>query len=234
MIEFNGVDFGFYNHPLLFQNFSVAISQGQTTAILGPSGSGKSTLVRLICGLLSPDAGKILLDKNIHARMGVVRGALFQEDTLIPWMNTLCNAMFPNNNHKNKLVTEKAMQRLTDVGLADSAFKLPHELSSGMKKRLEFVRALMNDDAFLVADEPFSALDFHQRKMLWQLWQRTVCDSNRTAVIVTHDITEAVELGDRIIVISNKLPARITLDVKAEEVNNTAIREKLIIDTLLR
>jgi ABC-type nitrate/sulfonate/bicarbonate transport system ATPase subunit len=233
VIELRETAFGFPKGPDLFQSLSISFASGQTTAILGPSGSGKSTIVRLVCGLLQPTAGEILLDGTTRAQAGLVRGALFQDDTLVPWLSTIENAVFPMRVASVPALSDRAMARLSEVGLKAAISKLPHELSSGMKKRLEFVRATVNDDRYLIADEPFSGLDFHQKRALWQLWRDHMQGSERTAVLVTQDIAEAMALADRVVVISSSLPVRVVLEADVESFSDSGACEDAIVSALL-
>lgn len=187
-----------------------------------------------MCGLLAPREGLILLDGGARARPGLVRGALFQDDTLVPWLSTLENALFPMQATSMPALANKTRSQLDEVGLTPALSKLPHELSSGMKKRLEFVRATINDDRYLVADEPFSGLDFHQKRTLWGLWRAAMQSEGRTGIIVTQDVVEAMALADRLIVISNSLPVRIVLDRDAKSFTNALACEEAIVSALLQ
>jgi ABC-type nitrate/sulfonate/bicarbonate transport system ATPase subunit len=233
VIALQDVHFSFASDLKLFEGFSMTFEAGKTTALLGPSGCGKSTLVRLICGLLSPSSGHVSVATQQSTEAGRVRGVLFQDDTLIPWLTCAQNAVFPNHSDTCSEVNTRARRLLEAVELGHALSQLPHELSAGMKKRLEFVRALLADDAFLVADEPFTALDFHQKRQLWRLWREQMAEGQRTGVIVTHDPAEAVALADRIIVISSSKPVQVILDKTTNSEADRSDAEAQIIAALL-
>ncbi len=233
LIELRDIHFGFQEGRSLFSGLTITFPFGKTTAILGPSGSGKSTIVRLICGLIEPDAGSVLVDGSNVSGAGHVRGVLFQEDTLVPWLPAVDNAMFPRQAKRSPSVRVQATEQLIALGLGDALTKLPHELSAGMKKRLEFVRAVIADEEFLVADEPFTELDFHQKRLLWRQWRTLMQSGNRTGIIVTHDPAEAIAIADRIVVISATMPSTIVLDVTIESEADSATLESAIVEALL-
>ncbi|MCC7055103.1 MAG: ABC transporter ATP-binding protein [Gemmatimonadaceae bacterium] len=213
MISFRSVDFAFGRRPVL-SAFSLECHPGTTTALLGPSGCGKSTLVRLACGLLAPQAGTVLAGER-NVKLGDVKGVLFQEDTLLPWLGASKNAWFPRR-YDGLQRPEKLRVLFDEFGLSGAEALLPHELSMGMRKRVELVRALCADDRYLVGDEPFSALDVHQRHRLWSFWRKEIEETGRVALLVSHDLDEALTVADRILLLSPDAPTRIQLSVARE------------------
>jgi NitT/TauT family transport system ATP-binding protein len=191
-----------------------AIEAGSFVSVVGPSGCGKSTLLRLIAGLDSPTMGK--LRRGGDALDGPSRdvGIVFQDHVLFPWASVLDNVMLPADvlSLPKAAARERAFWLLELTGLKDFAGHRPHALSGGMKQRAAFCRALLADPQVLLLDEPFGALDALTREELSlelsRLWQ----DLGRTALFITHDIDEAVLLGDRLIVMSRR-PGRIRLDI---------------------
>jgi NitT/TauT family transport system ATP-binding protein len=195
----------------------LAIESGSFVSVVGPSGCGKSTLLRLIAGLEGPTEGKLL---RYGAELdGPSRdvGIVFQDHVLFPWASVLENVMLPADvlSLPKGAALERARWLLDLTGLKDFAGHKPHVLSGGMKQRAAFCRAVLADPQLLLLDEPFGALDALTREELSlemsKLWQ----DLGRTALLITHDIGEAILLGDRIIIMSDR-PGRIRLDMKVD------------------
>jgi len=185
---------------------SLDVKEGEFVSLLGPSGCGKTTLLRMIAGLEEPTSGHI----HLHGRGLDGLGFVFQRDVLLNWRTILENVLLPIDfkNKKPKAYTEKASQLLATFGLKGFENKRPWELSGGMRQRAAICRALIDDPELLLMDEPFGALDALTRDELnvelQSLWQKT----RKTAIFVTHSISEAVFLSDRVVVISDK-PGRI-------------------------
>jgi NitT/TauT family transport system ATP-binding protein len=195
----------------------LAIESGSFVSVVGPSGCGKSTLLRLVAGLEEPTEGRLL--RYGAALDGPSRevGIVFQDHVLFPWASVLENVMLPADvlSLPNASALERARWLLELTGLKDFAGHKPHMLSGGMKQRAAFCRAVLADPQLLLLDEPFGALDALTREELSlelsRLWQ----DLGRTALLITHDIGEAILLGDRIIIMSDR-PGRIRLDMKVD------------------
>ncbi|MCL2724892.1 MAG: ABC transporter ATP-binding protein [Polyangiaceae bacterium] len=183
---------------------------GEIIVLLGPSGCGKSTILKCIAGLIAPTKGEVLLDgRSVHG-VGRDRGMVFQSYTSFAWLTVLENVAYGlrlQGIAKSK-THELAMQYIELVGLKDFAKRYPKELSGGMKQRVAIARTLINRPKLLLMDEPFGALDPHTR---WDM-QGLLLDISRkednTIVLVTHDVTEAVYVGDTAFVLTNR-PARI-------------------------
>ena len=195
----------------------LAIESASFVSVVGPSGCGKSTLLRLIAGLEEPTEGR--LRRYGAALDGPSRevGIVFQDHVLFPWASVLENVMLPADvlSLPKAAALERARWLLELTGLKDFAGHKPHMLSGGMKQRAAFCRAVLADPQLLLLDEPFGALDALTREELSlelsRLWQNL----GRTALLITHDIEEAILLGDRLIVMSDR-PGRIRLDMRVD------------------
>jgi NitT/TauT family transport system ATP-binding protein len=184
--------------------FDLDVRPGEFLCLLGPSGCGKSTLLNLLAGFSAVDGGEISVDGEVVDGPGPERGVLFQTPTLFPWLTTLDNVLYgPRARGERGPETRVRAERLLEtVGLSAAAHSYPHELSGGMRHRAAFARVLINRPSLLLMDEPFGALDAITRasmqRFLLELWDR----DRMTVVFVTHDVEEAVLLGDRICVMS--------------------------------
>ena len=189
---------------------------GEFVALLGPSGCGKSTLLRLVAGLEAPCAGRLSMDGRVIEGPDPSRVVVFQDPTLYPWRTVWRNVALGLEARKLLRHRREAVDdALRLVGLTGFANAYPHQLSGGMAQRAALARALVNDPVLLILDEPFGQLDSLTRiamqAELVSIWQR----SGFTALLVTHDVEEALLLAGRVIVLSDR-PAQI----KAEVVNN--------------
>ncbi len=192
------------------ENLSLEVKNEEFVVIVGPSGCGKSSLLYLTAGLNSPTEGEIRVAGDTVEGPSAERGMVFQSYTLFPWLTVAQNIEFglkqkkmPANERK-KIVDDYLKQ----VGLENFANHFPKQLSGGMKQRVAIARSLANDPKILLMDEPFGALDSQTRlqmqQLLLQVWEK----SRKTVVFVTHDIDEAIMLGDRVFVMGSK-PGRI-------------------------
>jgi NitT/TauT family transport system ATP-binding protein len=190
------------------------IASGTFVSVVGPSGCGKSTMLRLMAGLEQPTTGELRRNGELLNGPSSEVGVVFQDHVLFPWASVLDNVLLPADvlGLPKTPARERALWLLRLTGLEEFADKRPHLLSGGMKQRAAFCRALLADPRLLLLDEPFGALDALTREELSlelsRLWQ----DLGRTALLITHDIDEAILLGDRVIVLSSR-PGRIRLDM---------------------
>jgi ABC-type nitrate/sulfonate/bicarbonate transport system ATPase subunit len=189
------------------------VAENDFVTILGPSGCGKSTLLRMVAGLDTPSAGQIRLDGQIVTQPGADRGMVFQSYTLFPWLNVLQNVCFGLREKGMPVAQqqEKAWHFLNKVGLQDFAAHYPKQLSGGMQQRTALARALANDPRILLMDEPFGALDHQTRELMQELLQDIWQSERKTVLFVTHDIDEAIFMGNRVVVMSAR-PGRIKCD----------------------
>ena len=200
------------NLPVL-EHISFTAQKGEFVALLGPSGCGKSTLLRLVAGLDLPKSGQIFLGDQPISGPHPSRVVVFQDPTLYPWRTIWSNtALGLEAQGRLKQNRHRVDDALKVVGLQDFANAYPHQLSGGMAQRAALARALVNDPRLLILDEPLGKLDSLTRiamqSELTRLWQ----DSGFTALLVTHDVEEALFLANRVIVFSDR-PARVITEI---------------------
>ena len=187
------------------EDINLQVKEGEFLVLVGPSGCGKSTLLSLLAGLEQVDEGTIKLDGADVVEPGRDRLVMFQQDALFPWLDALENVLFglrlkPGLADAER--TEAARYYLDLVGLADKEKAHPHELSGGMRQRVALARSLAPNPRVLLMDEPFSALDALTREQLYGDIQEIFTKRKKTIVLVTHNIREAVCLGDRVVLFS--------------------------------
>jgi NitT/TauT family transport system ATP-binding protein len=187
------------------ESVSLSVAEGEFVCLVGPSGCGKSTILSLIAGLELPDAGRVLADGSPVTGPGRDRMVMFQESALFPWLDVTGNVLFglrlkPNLTREAR--RDVARYHLQMVGLTKFARANVHELSGGMKQRVALARALAPNPRVLLMDEPFGALDAMTREQLYGDVQRIWSERKKTIVFVTHDVREAVCLGDRVVLMS--------------------------------
>lgn len=192
------------------EDVSLTIADGEFSVIVGPSGCGKSTLLRLVAGLITPSEGAIRLEGEPVAGPSRDRGMVFQSYTLFPWLTVIKNVEF-GLSLKGFAADERrsiAQRYIERVGLEGFESAYPKQLSGGMMQRVALARALANDPKVLLMDEPFGALDSQTRSLMQELLLRVWEDSHKTVLFITHDIDEALFLGDRVHVMTAR-PGRI-------------------------
>ena len=192
-------------------NVSLSVNEGEFVCLVGPSGCGKSTLLNLIAGLDQADTGDLVSDGQPISGTGRERMVMFQEHALFPWLDVIGNVLFglklkPNLSPQDRM--EVARYYLQLVGLERFAHSNVHELSGGMKQRVALARALAPNPRVLLMDEPFAALDAMTREQLYDDLQAIWEKRRKTILFVTHNVREAVCLGDRVILFSPN-PGRI-------------------------
>lgn len=193
-------------------DISFTVDPGEFLAIVGPSGCGKSTLLSLLCGLMEPDQGEILLD-GLPIRQAVGQGRIgymLQKDHLFEWRTILSNACLgPELLHALTPDTKQEIAAMLDTyGLGAFKDARPSQLSGGMRQRAALVRTLALKPELLLLDEPFSALDYQTRLSVCDDISSIIRNAKKTAVLVTHDLSEAISIADRILVFS-KRPGRV-------------------------
>lgn len=186
------------------ENINLAVDEGQFVCVVGRSGGGKSTLVRAVAGLTRLTAGAVLVAAAPVTGPGADRAMVFQEDTVFPWLRVRENVEFglrAKGLSKTECV-ERARRWLDAVGLAEFEGSWPRELSGGMRKRVALATVFATGARILLMDEPFGALDFVTRAILHDVLLDLWAQTRNTILFVTHDIEEALVLGDRILVVS--------------------------------
>lgn len=212
-LEVSGLCYSYHSmdgETQALSNISFTVDTGEFIAIVGPSGCGKSTLLSLFSGLLKPDEGKILIDGTPLSESKVRIGYMLQKDHLFEWRTILSNASLGleiqhkmDECHKNNL-----QELMTSYGLGSFENARPSELSGGMRQRAALIRTLALEPDILLLDEPFSALDYQTRLSVCDDISTIIRGRGKTAILITHDLSEAVSVADRIVILS-KRPGRI-------------------------
>ena len=209
MIALKGVGKRFANGTQALRDLSFTIGAGEFVSLLGPSGCGKSTALRLVAGLLAPDAGEITYSDGKPET-----GFVFQEPTLMPWADALTNARLPLDlkGWPRDQANAVAAAALFEVGLGQFVHAYPRELSGGMKMRVSLARAMAAGPKLLLLDEPFAALDEITRNQLGDDLLRLWRDNGLTVLFVTHSVSESSYLSQRVLVMTPR-PGRIAGDI---------------------
>lgn len=197
----------------VIEGVSFTVAAGSLVCFLGPSGCGKSTLLRMIAGFTTPSAGQILVDGKVVTGPQTGHIFVFQEDGLFPWMTARENVAVGARRYTDKRERRaRVLEYLDLVGLAGFENHYPYELSGGMRRRVEIARALIANPEILFLDEPFGALDFVTRMQMREEILNVHAMFPTTILFITHDIDEALQLGDHVIVLSER-PSRILEDL---------------------
>lgn len=192
------------------KNLNLDIYQGEIVSIVGPSGCGKSTLLSIIAGLLKPSSGYVKINGITVDKPCEDIGYMFQKDQLLEWRNILQNVVIglEVQGKLNKDTTELAKTMLINYGLGDFLNSYPYQLSGGMRQRVALIRTLLLEPYLLLLDEPFSALDYQTRLAISDEIGLILKKEKKTAILVTHDIAEAISMSDRVVILSNR-PAQV-------------------------
>jgi len=199
-------------------SITLRIPRGQFVSIVGASGSGKSTLLSLVAGLAQPTSGSVLLDDNPVTGPGPDRGLVFQAGAVYPWRTVARNVAFGLELLRRLPPAERAGRvawYLEETGLTALRDALPKNLSGGQRQRVAIARALACEPQVLLLDEPFGALDVQTKEDMQVLTRRIWADLGMTVLVVTHDVEEAVFLGQRVIVLGSH-PGRVVADLPVE------------------
>lgn len=196
-------------------NINLSVNSGEFISIVGPSGCGKSTLLNIIAGIIKPSEGQVLVDEETISGYSPKLGYMFQRDHLFEWLNVWENICLglkiqKKLNDENK---HKIESLLKNYNLWSFRKHKPSELSGGMRQRAALIRTLALDPEVLLLDEPFSALDFQTRLTVCDEIYKIIKKENKTVIMVTHDISEAISTSSRIVILS-KRPAKIKQDLE--------------------
>lgn len=213
LLEINNVSLN-YQTPkdeiTAIKNLSLYCNKGDFMSIIGPSGCGKTTVLSLIAGLISPTSGEIRLNGENRSARRENLGYMLQKDQLFPWRSIEKNVYLPLEikKIKGKTAKEKALSLLKKYGLYEFKNNYPDELSGGMRQRAALIRTLVSDPELLLLDEPFSALDYQTRLSVCDDVYKIIKSERKTAILVTHDISEAISMSDIIVVLTAR-PAKV-------------------------
>ncbi|NFG22993.1 ABC transporter ATP-binding protein [Clostridium botulinum] len=188
-----------YNNEIVFERFNLTLENRKVNCIVGKSGCGKSTLLNMLAGILKFDGGEILgISKNEVSY-------IFQEDRLVEWLTVEENLTFALKKYYDKLkLKEKIKSILSSLGLEDVKNKYPEELSGGMKQRVNIARAFGKPSKIILMDEPFKSLDYTLKYKIIDEFKNIMLNENRTVVLVTHDVDEAIYFNGNIIVLGER------------------------------
>ncbi|WP_313756228.1 ABC transporter ATP-binding protein [Tissierella sp.] len=204
----------------VLENISIDFPKNKTTCILGPSGCGKTTLLNIIVGIIKKNSGEIIGFKEDIS-------FVFQEDRLIEWKNIKENISFVLKKKMDKEQIEATIDKyLKLVKLEEYKYYYPKELSGGMRQKISILRAFSYPSKLLIMDEPFKSLDINSKQILIDFFKRLKIIENKTCIIVTHDIEEALTLGDRIIILTEK-PTKVKkiIELNGNKENKIKLRE---------
>ncbi len=220
-IDDAGVSFGSVH---VFRNLSLEIARGEFVAVVGPSGCGKTTLLNLFSGFLKPSSGNVVCTGRVRT--------VYQHDSLFPWQTAAQNiSMGLRDLVSERERTEQLEAMLRLINLEEFAAHYPHQLSGGMRQRVELARALAGATDILLLDEPFSSLDYLTRLRLRRELARMLEELPRTVVLVTHDIEEAAQLADRIVVLSDR-PARVCRELSVSTPRPRELTHPEVVETV--
>jgi ABC-type nitrate/sulfonate/bicarbonate transport system ATPase subunit len=210
----------------VLEDIGLEIGRGEFVAVVGPSGCGKTTLLNLLSGFYRPTEG--VVERSGTARM------VYQSDGLFPWLTVAENILLGLRHLGDEAQRKRQLNDLMGLIRLDGfADHYPHQLSGGMRQRVELARALAGDTDTLLMDEPFSSLDYQTRLRMRRMLVRVLSEQPRTVVLVTHDIEEAAQLADRVVVLSER-PARISDEIRLELERPRDLTHPIVINAVKR
>ncbi|MFF3861858.1 ABC transporter ATP-binding protein [Streptomyces sp. NPDC002209] len=215
--------------PAVLDGLDLDIRPGEVLAVVGPSGCGKSTLLRTLAGLLPPLAGTVTQDGTPITRPGADRALVFQDDALLPWRTVRGNVELPLAVRRVPRAERRrtAGDWLARAGLAEHAHKLPHQLSGGQRQRVQLARALAAHPRTVLMDEPFGALDAQTRAGMQDLLVGVLAGTGATVVFVTHDVDEALFVGDRVALLHTGTVVDVPLP-RDRSADHSALRRRIL------
>lgn len=197
------------------EDVSLTLAETEFVCLVGPSGCGKSTVLNMVAGFESTTTGRLEVDGRPVDGPGPDRGVVFQEHGLFPWLTVVENVGFGPRVQKRKVTEPQILEVLALVGMEQFGGSYPHELSGGMRQRVALARALINEPQILLMDEPFGALDALTRIKMQRLLLGIISERPTAVMFITHDIEEAILLGDRILLMSAH-PGRIIREIRVD------------------
>lgn len=208
-LEVQGLSYSYHSmdgETKALSNISFQVEEGEFLAVVGPSGCGKSTLLSILCGLLVPEEGSVLIDGEPVKGGSPKIGYMLQRDHLFEWRDVFSNACLglEIRGQMDREHREKAERLFKTYGLLPFKNKKPSELSGGMRQRAALIRTLALDPDILLLDEPFSALDYQTRLEVCDDISSIIRENKKTAVLITHDLAEAVSAADRIVILTKR------------------------------
>jgi len=213
-----------YGSVSVLHEMNIKVNPGEVVVLVGPSGCGKTTILNIISGYIKPTSGSVV-------REGIIR-TVYQQDGLFPWLTVSENISLGLRSLKDSSIHKKEMTELIQlIHLEGFESHFPHQLSGGMRQRVELARVLAGDSDILLMDEPFSALDYQTRLRMRLELVRLLEKRPRTVVFVTHDIEEAAQLADRVLVLSNR-PATVVRELKIDTPRPRGLTDHGVIQTM--
>lgn len=223
LLQLWNVTHGFGSTPVV-EGFSLDVEAGEFIAIVGPSGCGKTTLLNILSGFLRPASGLVI--RNGRARM------VYQQDGLFPWKTVAENIALGLRGYGTpEMQRQELRAMLALIGLEGFEAHYPHQLSGGMRQRVELARALAGDTDILLMDEPFSSLDYLTRLKMRRELALMLREAPRTVVLVTHDIEEAAQLADRVLVLTER-PASIRCELRIDLARPRDLTHPVVVDSI--
>lgn len=217
-----------YDDVCILEDISIDFDENKTICILGESGSGKTTLLNIIAGITEKDSGEVIGFRDEDSSF------VFQEDRLIEWKNVNDNLKFVLGKKMNKAEAELIIDKyLKSVNLEKYKKFYPKQLSGGMRQRISILRAFIYPSRVLIMDEPFKSLDINNKQIVMELFKKLRKLEEKTCLLVTHDIKEALSLADKIVIFSNK-PARVKAVIENTTILDNSYEEKIKLKALIK
>lgn len=211
IFEVEDLSIGFRKNEDILTGVNMRIDRGEFVTLLGPSGCGKTTILNLAAGLLTPSAGRVRFAGNEISGVNTNVGYMTQDDTLLPWQSVQANIGLPLKlrSQPTREISARVTRYLELLDLAHAANLYPGQLSGGMRRRALLARSMIYEPQLLLMDEPFAALDAQMRHQMHQELRSTVKRLGQTVMFVTHDISEAAKLSDRVLIVGGGRPGGI-------------------------